>query len=128
MVELNAGSVIAAAGAFVPHMLAAGRGRVVNVAAAAALRGAAGMGPYSAAKGAVVRLTESMAAELGGRGINVNCVMPGTMDTPQNRAAMPDADPRGWVTTDEVADVILFLSSRAGRAVHGAAIPVPGRG
>jgi NAD(P)-dependent dehydrogenase (short-subunit alcohol dehydrogenase family) len=128
MVELNAGSVIAAAGAFVPHMLAAGRGRIVNVAAAAALRGAAGMGPYSAAKGAVVRLTESMAAELGGRGINVNCVMPGTMDTPQNRAAMPDADPRGWVTTGEVADVILFLSSRAGRAVHGAAIPVPGRG
>jgi NAD(P)-dependent dehydrogenase (short-subunit alcohol dehydrogenase family) len=127
MIDLNAGTLINAAAAFVPHILAAGGGAVVNVAAAAALRGAAEMGAYSAAKGAVVRLTESMSAELRGRGVNVNCVMPTTMDTPQNRAAMPEADPGDWVTTEAVADVILFLCSEGARAVHGAAIPVTGR-
>jgi NAD(P)-dependent dehydrogenase (short-subunit alcohol dehydrogenase family) len=128
MIDLNAGTLLNAAAAFVPRMLEAGvGGRVVNVAAAAALRGAAEMGAYSAAKSAVVRLTESMSAELRGRGINVNCVMPTTMDTPQNRAVMPQADPGDWVTTEAVADVILFLCSEGARAVHGAAIPVTGR-
>jgi NAD(P)-dependent dehydrogenase (short-subunit alcohol dehydrogenase family) len=128
MLDLNAGSLLNAARAFVPRILAAGNGgKVVNVAAAAAARGAAGMGAYSASKAAVVRLTESMSAELRGAGINVNCVMPTTMDTPQNRAAMPEADPREWVTTEAVADVILFLCTDAARAVHGAAIPVSGR-
>ncbi|GGG33807.1 hypothetical protein GCM10010964_22170 [Caldovatus sediminis] len=128
MLDLNAGSLLNAARAFVPRILAAGNGgKVVNVAAAAAARGAAGMGAYSASKAAVVRLTESMSAELRGAGINVNCVMPTTMDTPQNRAAMPEADPREWVTTEAVADVILLLCTDAARAVHGAAIPVSGR-
>lgn len=127
MMDLNAGSLLNAARAFVPRILAGGGGKVVNVAAAAAARGAAQMGAYSASKAAVVRLTESMSAELRGAGINVNCVMPTTMDTPQNRAAMPEADPRGWVTTEAVADVILFLCTDAARAVHGAAIPVSGR-
>jgi NAD(P)-dependent dehydrogenase (short-subunit alcohol dehydrogenase family) len=128
MMDLNAGSLLNAARAFVPSILAAGNGgKLVNVAAAAAARGAAGMGAYSASKAAVVRLTESMSAELRGAGVNVNCVMPTTMDTPQNRAAMPEAEPREWVTPEAVADVILFLCSDAARAVHGAAIPVSGR-
>ena len=127
MMDLNAGSLLNAAQAFVPRILAGGRGgKVVNVAAAAATRGTAEMGAYSASKAAVMRLTESMSAELRGAGVNVNCVMPTTMDTPQNRAAMPKADPRGWVTTEAVADVILFLCTDAARAVHGAAIPVSG--
>jgi NAD(P)-dependent dehydrogenase (short-subunit alcohol dehydrogenase family) len=129
MIDLNAGTLLNAAAAFVPRMLeAGGGGKVVNVAAAAALRGTAEMGAYSAAKSAVVRLTESLSAELRGKGINVNCVMPTTMDTPQNRAAMPDADPRDWVTTEAVADVIVFLCSEGARAIQGAAIPVTGRG
>ena len=67
-----------------------------------------------------------MAAELRDKGINVNCVMPSIIDTPQNRAAMPDADPGRWVTPAAVAEVILFLASDAARAIHGAAIPVVG--
>jgi NAD(P)-dependent dehydrogenase (short-subunit alcohol dehydrogenase family) len=107
-------------------MLAAGGGRIVNVAAGAALRGGARMGAYAAAKSAVIRLTESMSAELKDRGINVNCVMPSIIDTPQNRAAMPDADASRWVAPEALAEVMLFLASDRARAIHGAAIPVTG--
>src|SRR5437773_7111965 len=124
MLDLNARSVITMARAVVPRMLAAGSGRIVNVAAMAALSGKAGMGAYCASKSAMIRLTESMAAELRDKGINVNCVLPSIIDTPQNRAAMPDADPRRWVAPAAVAEVIFFLASDAAGAVHGAAIPV----
>jgi len=126
MLDLNARSVITMARAVVPRMLAAGSGRIVNVAAMAALSGKAGMGAYCASKSATIRLTESMAAELRDKGINVNCVLPSIIDTPQNRAAMPDADPRRWVAPAALAQVILFLASDAARVVHGAAIPVVG--
>jgi NAD(P)-dependent dehydrogenase (short-subunit alcohol dehydrogenase family) len=82
----------------------------------------------SVSKSAVIRLTESLSAELKRSGITVNCVLPGTMDTPQNREAMPDAKMDRWVTPEAVADVIVFLASDAARAVTGAAIPVYGRG
>ena len=126
MLDVNARSVITMARAVVPRMLAAGSGKIVNVAAMAALRGGAGMGAYAASKSATIRLTETMAAELRDKGINVNCVMPSIIDTPQNRAAMPDADPRRWVAPAALAEVILFLASDAARAIHGAAIPVVG--
>jgi NAD(P)-dependent dehydrogenase (short-subunit alcohol dehydrogenase family) len=86
------------------------------------------MGAYAAAKSALVRLTESMSAELRQYGINVNCVLPSTLDTPANRESMPDADPAGWVAPDALADIILFLASDKARALHGAAIPVTGLG
>ena len=82
---------------------------------------------HSASKSAVVRLTESLAAELKHNGINANCVLPGTIDTPQNREDMPSADHNRWVPPEAIADVILFLASDAARAVQGAAIPVYGR-
>ena len=126
MIDLNAGSVINACSAVVPRMIAQGGGRIVNVAAGAAVRGGALMGAYAAAKSAVMRLTESMSAELKGRRINVNCVMPSIIDTPQNRAAMPDADPAQWVAPAALADAIMFLSSDRARAIHGASIPVAG--
>jgi NAD(P)-dependent dehydrogenase (short-subunit alcohol dehydrogenase family) len=126
MIDLNAGSLLNACGAVVPHMLAAGGGRIVNVAAGAALRGGARMGAYAAAKSAVIRLTESMSAELKDRGINVNCVVPSIIDTPQNRAAMPDADASRWVAPEALAEVMLFLASDRARAIHGAGIPVSG--
>lgn len=102
--------------------LAAG-GAIVNVGAAAADRAGPGMAPYAASKAAVARLTESLAAELGGR-IRVNAVLPLILDTPQNRAAMPDADPAGWTTPEAVADVIVFLASDRSRAINGALVPV----
>jgi NAD(P)-dependent dehydrogenase (short-subunit alcohol dehydrogenase family) len=70
---------------------------VINIAARAALAGTKNQGAYVASKSAVVRLTESMAAELKGRGINVNCILPGTIDTPENRRAMPNAAHEKWV-------------------------------
>src|SRR5256885_912710 len=86
MLDLNAKSVINTARAVVPKMLAAGRGKIINIGAVAGLSGKANMGAYSAAKSAVIRLTESMSAELRDKGINVNCVLPSVIDTPQNRA------------------------------------------
>jgi NAD(P)-dependent dehydrogenase (short-subunit alcohol dehydrogenase family) len=124
--DLNARSLLHAARAVVPHMLAAGGGKVVNIGAFAAQKGAAHMGAYAAAKSAVIRLTESMAAELRERNVNVNCVLPTIIDTPENRAAMPAADPGRWVAPADLASVIVFLASDAARAVHGAALPVTG--
>ena len=128
LLSLNARTVYIASSAVIPAMLRQGSGKIVNVAARAALQGAAKMGAYSASKSAVMRLTEAMAAELKNDGINVNCVLPGTIDTPDNRAAMPKADTSRWVQPEALADVILFLASDAAHAVHGAAIPVYGTG
>jgi NAD(P)-dependent dehydrogenase (short-subunit alcohol dehydrogenase family) len=128
MLNLNARTVFIASRAVIPHMLQQGSGRIVNVAARAALKGGAKMAAYSLSKSAVVRLTESMAAELKKEGLNVNCVLPGTIDTPQNRQAMPNADHSRWVKPEAIADVIMFLASDAARAVQGAAIPVYGKG
>ncbi|HEX9571129.1 MAG TPA: SDR family NAD(P)-dependent oxidoreductase [Burkholderiales bacterium] len=126
MLDLNAKSVINTARVVVPRMIAAGQGKIVNIAALAGLGGKANMGAYSAAKSAVIRLTESMSAELRDKGINVNCILPSIIDTPQNRADMPGADPRRWVAPEALAEVVLFLASDAARAIHGAAIPVTG--
>lgn len=123
---LNTRTVLHMAQAVVPGMLAAGGGKIVNIGANSALSGKAEMGAYVAAKSAVIRLTETMAAELRGHNINVNCVLPSIIDTPQNRAAMPKADPKRWVAPEALADVLLFLASPAARAIHGAAIPVVG--
>lgn len=128
MMNINARTVFVASQAVIPYLLRQKSGRIVNVASRAGLAGGANLAAYSAAKSAVIRLTESMAAELGPHGINVNCVLPGTMDTPQNRHAMPEADPSQWVSTDSVAEVILFLASDGARDVNGAAVPVAGKG
>lgn len=95
--------------------------------AAAALHGSDGMGAYGAAKSAVMRLTEALAAELGPHGINVNCVLPGAIDTPPNRAAMPKADPATRVRPEDLAAVVRFLASDEAGAVHGGLLPVTGR-
>jgi NAD(P)-dependent dehydrogenase (short-subunit alcohol dehydrogenase family) len=126
MLDINVRSLLNAVHAMVPHMLQQGNGRIVNIGAYSAQKGAAQMGAYIAAKSAVIRLTETMAAELREQGINVNCVLPTIIDTPQNRAAMPKADPAKWVAPADLAKVIAFLASDAARAVHGAALPVTG--
>lgn len=128
MLNLNARSVFLVCRAVIPHMLAQESGKIINVAARAGLSGGARMAPYSVSKSAVIRLTESMAAELKGHNLNVNCVLPGTIDTPQNRAEMPNADWSRWVTPDAIARVILFLAADDAAAIQGAAVPVYGRG
>lgn len=124
--DINIRTLLNMARAVVPHMLEHGGGKIVNVGAYAAQRGAAYMGAYCSAKSGVIRLTETMAAELREQHINVNCVLPTILDTPDNRAAMPDADPTRWVAPKELASVVAFLASDAASAVHGAALPVTG--
>ncbi|MFT4047168.1 MAG: SDR family NAD(P)-dependent oxidoreductase [Solimonas sp.] len=122
--DLNVRTLLSMSRAVVPVMLAAGGGRVVNVGANGALRGGALMGAYAATKSSVIRLTESMAAELGRQGINVNCVLPTIIDTPENRAAMPGADTAAWVEPAALADVVAFLAGDGARAINGASLPV----
>lgn len=126
LMDLNARALLHMARAVVPHMLEHGGGKIVNVGAASAQRGVAQMGAYCASKSSVIRMTEAMAAELREQNINVNCVLPTIIDTPENRSAMPDADPARWVAPQDLAQVIVFLASNAARAVHGAAVPVAG--
>jgi len=126
LIDINVRTVLNMVRAVVPHMLAAGAGRIINVGAHAALKGVARMGAYCAAKSAVIRITEAMAAELRDKNINVNCVLPTIIDTPENRAAMTGADPARWVTPGDLANVFLFLASDQARAIHGAAISVSG--
>jgi NAD(P)-dependent dehydrogenase (short-subunit alcohol dehydrogenase family) len=126
MLDLNVRTTLVAARAVIPTMLTQGYGKIITVAARAAISGPANMAAYAASKAAVLRLTESLAAEVKHAGINVNCVLPGTLDTPQNRRERPDADFSKWVTPEGVASVILFLASDAARAIHGAAVPAYG--
>jgi NAD(P)-dependent dehydrogenase (short-subunit alcohol dehydrogenase family) len=126
MMNLNVKTLLNVTNAVVPLMLEQKNGKIITIGARPALAGKARMGSYSAAKTAVLRLTESMSAELKSQGINVNCILPGTIDTPVNREAMPNVDPSKWVTPDSLAEVILFLSSEASRDIHGTAIPVYG--
>lgn len=126
LLDVNVRTILHTSRAVVPGMVAAGRGAVVNVSANAALRGVAYMGMYAASKSAVARLTESMSAELRAHGINVNCVMPSIIDTPENRSAMPEAEFAHWVAPADLAAVVRFLASDAARAIHGACIPVTG--
>jgi NAD(P)-dependent dehydrogenase (short-subunit alcohol dehydrogenase family) len=126
--DLNVRTFARIAHAVVPHMIGQGGGSIVAVGAAAAQKGVARMGAYCAVKAGVVRLAEAMSAELRDSGINVNCVLPSVIDTPDNRAAMPDADPARWVAPADLARVVVFLASDAVHAVHGAALPVTGLG
>jgi NAD(P)-dependent dehydrogenase (short-subunit alcohol dehydrogenase family) len=126
MLDLNARTAFIASRAVIPAMLERGRGKIVNTAARSALAGGANEVAYSASKSAVARLTESLAAAYKKNGINVNAILPGTIDTPQNREAMPNADHSRWVKPEAIAQVVLFLSSQAAGPIHGALIPVYG--
>lgn len=119
MFALNAWSFVALAAPVVAQMKAQGGGSIVAVSAAAAGGGQPLKGAYIASKSALQRLVETLAAELAGSGIRVNSVAPTTLDTPANRAAMPDADRSSWVSLESAAAAIAFLATPAGAAVQG---------
>lgn len=126
MHRLNLLTALNASRSAIPHLVKSSAGRIVNIGAMAALTAGAGMGPYAASKAGVHRLTETLAAELKGQ-MTVNAVLPSTIDTAANRASMPNADFRKWVTPEELANVILFLASDEASGVTGALLPVGGR-
>jgi len=123
---LNVLTALNASRSAIPYLAASGAGRIVNVGAMGALKAGAGMGPYAASKAGVHRLTEALASEWKGQ-ITVNAVLPSIIDTAANRANMKDADFSKWVRPEELAEVILFLTSDAASAVTGALLPVNGR-
>jgi len=124
MFDLNVNTMLNMVRATVPTMLAARGGRIVNIGARAGLKGMGRMGAYCASKSVVIRLTESLADELKGSGINVNCILPSIIDTARNRQDMPDADHTRWVAPADLARAIAFLASDAAHAIHGVALPV----
>jgi len=127
MYSLNLKTALNACKASLPHLIAGGGGRIVNIGSGAAQHAGAGMGAYAASKSGVLRLTESLAAETKDHGITVNAILPGTIDTPANRRDMPKADFSRWVAPAALADVVAFLLSDGAAAITGAGIPVNGR-
>lgn len=125
--RVNVRTAAAASKAALAHLRKRGGGRIVNVGAAGALKAAAGMGAYAASKAGVARLTEALAEELKDDRITVNAVLPSIIDTPPNRADMPNADFERWVKPEQLADVIVFLLSDRASAITGALLPVVGR-
>jgi NAD(P)-dependent dehydrogenase (short-subunit alcohol dehydrogenase family) len=125
--DSNVLTAVSAGAACLRPMRARGYGRIVSVSAVGALKGGRNSAAYAMSKAALLRWTESLAAEVKGEGITVNAVLPTTIDHPANRAQMPKADPKLWPSPEEVANVILFLSSREASGVNGAAIPITAR-
>jgi NAD(P)-dependent dehydrogenase (short-subunit alcohol dehydrogenase family) len=122
--RMNVRSAAAMSRAALPSMLEAGAGVIINVASRAADDCPAGIAAYSASKAAVAALTRSLHNEVSAQGVRVNAVVPTTIDTPANRAAMPDADFSSWTPPEEIARVMLWLAGNEGRTVRGGLIPV----
>jgi NAD(P)-dependent dehydrogenase (short-subunit alcohol dehydrogenase family) len=124
MLSLNLTSAFVATRAVVPRMLAAGSGRIVTVGSRAVVPPGAGFIAYTVSKAGVIAFTQALAQELRGTGVTANCVLPSTMDTPANRAAMPDSDRAGWVPVESVARAIAFLAGEGAAHVTGALVTI----
>ena len=127
MFRMNVLTATNASRSAIPHLKRSGSGRIVNIGANGAVKAAMGMGAYAASKAGVHKLTEALAEELKGDGVTVNAVLPSIIDTPTNRADMPNADFSAWVAPQDLAAAILFLASEEARAITGALLPVVGR-
>jgi NAD(P)-dependent dehydrogenase (short-subunit alcohol dehydrogenase family) len=129
MMSANLETVHRSLRALLPGMVARRRGSIVVVGSRAAEQPwtSANAAAYAASKAAVVALTRAVAAEVVDHGVRVNAILPSTLDTPANRAAMPSADASKWVTLASAAAVVAFLLSDDARDVSGAAVPVYGR-
>lgn len=124
MYEMNVLTTVTITQLALPMLIDSPAGRIVNIGAGAAIKATSGMGAYAASKSGVSRLTEALADELAETNVTANAVLPSIIDTPTNRAEMPDADTSNWVSPQAIAKVILLLSSEDAGAVTGALIPV----
>jgi NAD(P)-dependent dehydrogenase (short-subunit alcohol dehydrogenase family) len=127
MIATNLGTAAALCRATLPHLLKGG-GAVVTVGSRTAEAGGAGAAAYAVAKMGVIALTRALAAENRDRGVRFNCISPGTIDTPANRAAMPSADHSQWTPPASLARLVLFLLSPDSAPTTGAVLPADGRG
>jgi len=127
MHRLNLTSVVNTCRAALPALIASEQGAIVNVGALGALQAQAGMGPYAAAKAGVHKFTEALAEEMKSKRVTVNAVLPSIIDTPANRADMGGENADKWVDPAHLAEIMLFLTTPAGRQITGALIPVKGR-
>lgn len=126
MFDLNVNSFFYVLRACIPVLRDSGRGRIIAIGSRAAVEPGAGVGAYSASKAAMVSLVKTVAAENRDATVTANVILPGTMDTPANRMAMPGADFSKWVQPANVASLAVWLASDAARDINGAAIPVYG--
>ncbi len=128
MFNMNVNAAFHILRAVLPQMRAAKSGRIIAIGSRAAEEPGANVGAYSASKAALVSLIKRVAVENKDAGITANVILPGTIDTPANRSAMPKADTSQWVHPASIADLIVWLAGDNGKDVTGAAIPVYGRG
>lgn len=128
MMDMNLNVTFHVLRAVIPAMRKNGWGRIVAIGSRAALEPGANVGAYSASKAALVSLIRTVAEENKDAGITANAILPGTIDTPANRQAMPKADFSQWVRPEKIADLMVFLAGDSGSEITGAAIPVYGRG
>jgi NAD(P)-dependent dehydrogenase (short-subunit alcohol dehydrogenase family) len=126
MFDLNLNCVFHILRAAVPLLRQTGKGRIIAIGSRAALEPGAGVGAYSASKAAMVSLIRTVAIENRDAGLTANVILPGTMDTPANRKAIPNADFSKWVRPSTVASLITWLAGDVGKDVNGAVIPVYG--
>jgi NAD(P)-dependent dehydrogenase (short-subunit alcohol dehydrogenase family) len=126
MFDLNVNATFFLLRAALPIMRKTAGGRIIAIGSRAALEPGANVGAYSASKAAMVSLIRTVAAENKDAGITANVILPGTMDTPANRKAMPDADFSKWVSPATVASLMVWLAGDAGKDMNGAVIPVYG--
>lgn len=127
MLDMNFVSMFNSTKFSLPSMLKHQSGKIVNIGARAALSGASNMGPYVASKSMVLNYTQTIAEEYIDSNINVNCVLPGTIDTPRNRNDMPNANHNSWVPIEDISNLILFLTSEFSSSISGALIPIYGK-
>ena len=126
MLDINFRSALWAIRAVMPHMLGAGWGRVIAIGSRQAVEPGPRIGAYSVSKAALVTLVRTLALEVKGTGITANAILPGVIDTPANRAAMPSADPKEWVRPEAIASLAVWLASDLAGDVNGVAVPIYG--
>jgi len=129
MMNVNLKSAFLRCKAALPHMIRQNFGKIINVSSRTAVekRFRSKSGAYAVSKAGIIVLTETIADEVKKYDINVNCIMPSIIDTPDNRRNFPDADFSRWVKPEEIAKVILFLLSDDSKTVSGASVPVYGK-
>lgn len=124
MLSMNLTAAFLLSQAVLPSMLERRQGRIAHIAARAASEPFPGAAAYIVSKAGLVALIRTLSKELEGTGVTVNAVLPGTIDTPANREAMPDADPSKWTRRESIADTLRFLASDDAAQINGALVPV----